>query len=135
MANIKLSPPRTIGERVRTMRLSRGWTQVKLAEESGIGQSAISSIETGSTKWLRGGNLLRIAAALAVHPRWLQTGAGDPQAAIESSTEDAILHELARQLSPQNRAAWIAAGTALLDSQAAAALTPGRPFRKVAPPV
>ena len=38
----------SIGARVRRYRQLRGWTQVELAERSGLGQQTISSIETGA---------------------------------------------------------------------------------------
>ena len=39
-----------IGRRIREARTARGWTQAKLAEESGIEPSNISHIERAATK-------------------------------------------------------------------------------------
>lgn len=123
---------RTIGARAKAMRLARGLTQVQLSALANIGQSAISSIETGDTKWMRGGNLLRIAEALAVNAVWLETGFGDPQVNVQTNTDDAAILDIARQLNPANRAAWIAAGKAMVETQPAKASS-SRPFRKLKP--
>ena len=39
-----------MGERVRGLRVQKGWTQPELAEASGIDQSTISKIENGETR-------------------------------------------------------------------------------------
>lgn len=40
-------PPETFGERVKRLRLERGWTQEDLAFEAGISQMAVSFYESG----------------------------------------------------------------------------------------
>jgi transcriptional regulator with XRE-family HTH domain len=37
----------TIGQRIKALRIERGWSQVELAHRSGLTQGAISHIETG----------------------------------------------------------------------------------------
>ncbi len=39
-----------IGKRIKEIRASKGWTQARLAEESGVEPSYISHIERGATK-------------------------------------------------------------------------------------
>lgn len=60
----------TVGERVRRLRTSRGWSQADLASHAGISQAYISGIETGRyypTPWVRDA----VARALAVAPEEL----------------------------------------------------------------
>jgi HTH-type transcriptional regulator, cell division transcriptional repressor len=109
--------PGSIGERIRARRTALGMTQTALSEAAGIGQSAISSAETGDTAWLQGPNLLNMAKALSVAAAWLQTGSGDMQRPVAATTEDGVVIDLLRALSEPNRAAWLAAGSALLNAQ------------------
>lgn len=62
----------TFGSRLRQARLQRKWTQKKLAEASGLTQSAIGNYESGQRSSSR--SLLRLARALGVNPNWLDTG-------------------------------------------------------------
>jgi transcriptional regulator with XRE-family HTH domain len=62
----------TIADRVKAARLEKGWSQVQLAEEAGVSQSAIGNIESGQRKRPR--DLVSIGAALGVSAEWLETG-------------------------------------------------------------
>ena len=53
----------SIGNRIKEIRMAKGWTQAKLAEESGIEPSNISHIERAATK-LSLPTLVSIANAL-----------------------------------------------------------------------
>ena len=55
----------SIGERIKEIRVLKGWTQAKLAEESGVEPSNISHIERAATK-LSLPTLVNIANALNV---------------------------------------------------------------------
>ena len=55
----------SIGNRIKEIRMAKGWTQAKLAEESGIEPSNISHIERAATK-LSLPTLVNIANALEV---------------------------------------------------------------------
>ena len=55
----------SIGERIKEIRILKGWTQAKLAEESGVEPSNISHIERAATK-LSLPTLVNIANALNV---------------------------------------------------------------------
>ena len=54
-----------IGNRIKELRVAKGWTQAKLAEESGVEPSNISHIERAATK-LSLPTLVNIANALGV---------------------------------------------------------------------
>ena len=107
---------KTFGERVKAARGAAGLTQVQLAAKAGIGQSAISSIEGGSSKWTRGANLLRLAAALDVDPDWLETGKGSQRSNTGPTYQQfaAVLSEL----SPDNRRRLLGLARSLLADQA-----------------
>lgn len=55
----------SIGNRIKEMRCAKGWTQAKLAEESGVEPSNISHIERAATK-LSLPTMVSIANALGV---------------------------------------------------------------------
>ncbi len=55
----------SIGNRIKEIRIAKGWTQAKLAEESGVEPSNISHIERAATK-LSLPTMVNIANALGV---------------------------------------------------------------------
>ncbi|QBJ80537.1 S24 family peptidase [Aquitalea sp. USM4] len=63
----------SFGEKVRALRLSRGLTQLQLAELSGISQNAIVKIEKGGDT----AQVVELAKALDVSPAFLKLGDGD----------------------------------------------------------
>lgn len=63
---------RTTGERVRTLRLQKGWSQSDLARETGWTQARISQIEASEN--LRTATARKLASVLKCHPGWLLTG-------------------------------------------------------------
>lgn len=63
-----------IGSRIRAARIELGWSQLRLADEAGVTQSAIGNLEAGWRQRPR--ELLAIARALGVQPSWLETGQG-----------------------------------------------------------
>lgn len=123
---------KTIGERVKRERLARGFTQVYLAARAGIGQSALSSIETGDTKWLRGGTLLRLAEALDVNVYWLETGFGDKDR--KSNPADHQFANILQGLTPDNRHRLLLMGQALLQDQVDRRPSAANPFPLVPKP-
>jgi phage repressor protein C with HTH and peptisase S24 domain len=66
----------SIGDRVRTTREERGWSQAELARRAGTGvsQRTISNLETNRNQSSR--QLVSIARALGVNPIWLESGRG-----------------------------------------------------------
>ena len=115
----KPTVPDTIGDRIRKMRLLRCMTQQTLGHRSGLGQSAISALECGRTRWMRGGNLLIVAEILECSPAWLETGAGADIASIARSADDAAVLKLASALSAKNRHRWMGYAERLIEEQKA----------------
>ncbi len=62
-ASILMSP----GAMVRALRELKGWSQIKLAEETGISQANISAIENGRVE-IGKQRAIVMAEALNVHP-------------------------------------------------------------------
>ena len=52
------------GEKLRAMRLARGWSQMQLARESGLWVSRISLLDNNHTADPRFSTILRLAEAL-----------------------------------------------------------------------
>ncbi|KAF0138383.1 MAG: SOS-response transcriptional repressor [Rhodospirillaceae bacterium] len=65
----------SIGERVKKLRLERGFSQNVLAEACGCTQSNIANLENGRTGLPR--YIRELAKVLEVSPEWLQTGEGE----------------------------------------------------------
>jgi len=57
--------------RIREVRLSRGLTQMQLADKAGVQQAAISSLETRQLRKIDVGVLERVARALDIDPALL----------------------------------------------------------------
>ena len=104
-----------IGERLKFIRKLKGMTQTQLAKAIGVDQSAISQIERGDSKGANAENLLKIAAVLQTNPQWLLTGRGDKDLS-NFHPDDSEVTRLANNLPSDKKAAWIAAGLALLNS-------------------
>ncbi|WP_422096315.1 helix-turn-helix domain-containing protein [Variovorax sp.] len=64
----------SIGSRIKAARTELRWSQLRLADEAGVTQSAIGNLEAGWRQ--RPKELLAIAQALGVQPGWLETGQG-----------------------------------------------------------
>lgn len=62
----------TLGQRMRSKRQEKRWTQEQLAVRAGTNQAVIQKIENG--KSLRPRKIDRIAAVLDVNPAWLMFG-------------------------------------------------------------
>lgn len=64
----KVTPVRL---RIKELREAKGWTQVDLAEHSGVNQGTISRIESGKTGGIDFENLEALADALGVDAGYL----------------------------------------------------------------
>jgi transcriptional regulator with XRE-family HTH domain len=53
--------------RIREKRLEKGWTQLELAEKSGVPQPTISQIESGNRRFPTYENIKKIAKALEIN--------------------------------------------------------------------
>ncbi len=65
-----------LGERLRSLRKARGWTQEELAAASGLTRSHISRLEGGDIQLPSRDRLLRLATALGTTPDDLLAAAG-----------------------------------------------------------
>ena len=61
-----------IGERIKIARHELGYSQIKLAEISGVSQQMISKLERGVSQ--KTADVVTLAIALKVRPRWLEVG-------------------------------------------------------------
>jgi len=66
---------RTVGERIRQIRMNMGWTQERLAREAGLSKSFMSDLENNKTT-VFGNNLLKIAQVLGASLDYLMKGDG-----------------------------------------------------------
>lgn len=69
--------PKTVGDRLREIRDSKGLGLEPVAKAAGISVSALSQIETGITKQPKPETLFKLADALDVEPRYLVFGHHD----------------------------------------------------------
>ena len=63
----------TFGERMRSSRQERGWSQERLAEECGLHWTYVSSVERGERN-VSLLNILKVADALSIDPAKLIQG-------------------------------------------------------------
>lgn len=66
----------TLAERLNTAMERSGLTQAELARACGVKPPSVNGWLSGKSKYLRGENLLKAAAALRVNQQWLATGEG-----------------------------------------------------------
>lgn len=55
-----------IRDRLLAYRVSRGWSQVRMAQEAGVGHATITNIETGANKKPHRATLMKLALAFGV---------------------------------------------------------------------
>ena len=95
------------GERIKTLRRSRGWTQDQLAQATGVSRSAVAQWETGRAGF--GAKARLIAEALDVPVRQLQPGFyPDPPMRLRDpmpiSNEELVLLRHFRELDNEDQA-------------------------------
>lgn len=66
------------GDRVRELRRARGWSQIDLAQESGVSQSALSRIERGESQGSYTATYRALAKALGCSEAYLAGESDDP---------------------------------------------------------
>ena len=98
------------GERIKTLRRSRGWTQDQLAQATGVSRSAVAQWETGRAGF--GAKARLIAEALDVPVRQLQPGHHpDPPGRVREPTpitsEELMLLRHFRELDSDDQACVI----------------------------
>jgi len=75
-------PVETLGARVQRLRHAKGWTARELGQRAGMGDSAISRIETGKIVEPRLATFLRLADALGVSVAELRGAEGQERRQI-----------------------------------------------------
>ncbi len=90
--------PGNLGDRMRSSRQEKGWTQEQLAVRAGTNQAVIQKIENG--KSLRPRKIDQIAAVLEINPAWLMFG---DEVAVELSPEAMSLAEIWSKLQEPHR--------------------------------
>jgi len=73
----------TLGERVKTLREARGWSQAELARQAHVRQALISELETGKKTDTRGSILQRLARVLLVSVDYLVGNLDPPRSPEE----------------------------------------------------
>ena len=94
--------PQSVGHRIRTTRVERGWTQDQLAAEVGVSRSAVAQWETDRAGQIRG-NLSRIAEALSVSVEYLLHGAATRTPISATSGDELALLRLYRACDAEDR--------------------------------
>ena len=102
----------TFGQRIKSLRNAKGWTQQQLADKIGIKRASLTQWETGDTESVRDENLVAAAKVLEVAPEYLLTGKNPPPAPIEelngawpklTPSQKAMLAEQAVRFAEQNQ--------------------------------
>lgn len=94
--------------KIRELRKAKRWTQVELARRASLSQATISDLERGMPS-VKAETLISVAVALGVPLKEITKAKAGGEG---QDIDDAIA--LASALDPQTRAAWLAAGRALL---------------------
>jgi transcriptional regulator with XRE-family HTH domain len=97
--------PRSLAQRVRDYRYTKGWGPDELASRASISRTALYQIESGKTELPRAGTLQRIALALEVSMERLLGYEEDPKAPDTGSSR--IAEQPARK-TRRSRKEWIA---------------------------
>lgn len=93
-----------LGARIRSLRRACGMTQDELAREVGVTRSAVAQWETGRAGQV-GGNLTRIARALATSAEFLLSGEpGTPPSASHLAADEQSLLRAYRDCPAEDRA-------------------------------
>lgn len=97
-----MSDSRSIGDRIKIARMSRGMTQEGLAEAVGVTRSAVAQWETGRAGQITG-NLTRIAAVLDVSVEHLTAGGNSPPRARGLRGDELAMLRLYRDCAPSDQ--------------------------------
>jgi transcriptional regulator with XRE-family HTH domain len=95
---------RTVGQRIRDLRVARKLTQEQLAKAIGIKQGSLTQLETGKSKAPASKTLTKLARLFEVDPEWLMTGRGPQHPVSSLGDEESELVLLYRSLSTEGRA-------------------------------
>src|SRR5436190_17155403 len=74
-----------LGQRIRELRMQKGWSQEQLAHESGLGRASMGAIERGEVS-IRLSSLLKLSNALGITGSELLKGTEGPPKAVKGSS-------------------------------------------------
>lgn len=94
---------KTVGDRIRELRLDRKLSQEALAKAIGIKQGSLTQLERGVSKAPSSKTLTKLARVFEVDPEWLMTGKGSQQAVTALSEKESELVLLFRGLSTEGQ--------------------------------
>lgn len=77
---------KTLAERLTWARTEKGMSQQQVADQAGVAQSTIGSLESGARRTAR--KIASIAATLGVDPLWLAEGKGAPRTILATEKFD-----------------------------------------------
>lgn len=120
-----------LGERIKALRVAQGLSGAALAKKCGIKAPSLWEIENNETKSLKADTLMALARHLKTNATYIWTGVGHLSENLDPNAEEAEAAALYRQLRPENRVAWMAAGHALRQTQPPSKPTVDDPFIKV----
>lgn len=92
-------PAAVLGKRLRDLRTAQGWTQIDLAEKSGVSRAYVSELETGKRKRPGFETIKKLADALKLEPSALTGRDGSTDERLEQLTRRIVREELAGQSS------------------------------------
>jgi transcriptional regulator with XRE-family HTH domain len=94
---------KSVGERIRSLRVDRKLSQEALAKLLGIKQGSLTQLETGKSKAPSSKTLTKLARVFEVDPEWLMTGKGPQQVVSALSEKESELVLSFRQLSEEGQ--------------------------------
>lgn len=80
----------TMGQRIKELRLQKGWTQEELGNKLGLQKSAIAKYENGRVSNLKASTILRMAEAFNVMPSYLMGWDDAPKEQIDDDMEKIV---------------------------------------------
>lgn len=72
------SPMETMGDRIKHLRLAKGWTQEQLGDRVGVSRVAVSQWESGETKNIKNVTFRRLVRELGTTDDYLLFGPDEP---------------------------------------------------------
>lgn len=94
---------KSVGDRIRELRLDRKLSQEQLAKAIGIKQGSLTQLETGKSKAPASKTLTKLARVFEVDPEWLMTGKGPQHSVSALSERESELVLLFRLLSTEGQ--------------------------------
>lgn len=103
----------TLGERVKRLRLARGFTQQELGAKAGVAQSTISGVEKGERQ-IQPSSLIELAHALHTEAYYLKYGLGKESINATADQTQQLLLDAFPLLDEGVREIWLSSARAAL---------------------